>query len=169
MLAKPSAYRSIAAIVVLAGFLVPAIAGAIEVKKKLDSGGGGGGPSGPAQSGPAPKNPLSPAQQKALQESVMNDSDQFLSQESEKKNSGEPYVDLEHAAFSYIPSNKDGGVTVKAKLTGTEYKAKKGAESSGKGSPTGKKRALVFDYKVEGSKIVASEPPKWEDVETAKK
>ena len=117
--------------------------------------------------GPAPKNPLSTAQQKALQEQVANDSDQFLAEESEKKSSGQPYVDLEHAAYSYLPSNKDGGLSIAAKLTAPELKARKSDPS--KSSPTGKKKALVFNYKVDGSKFTSTEPPKWEDVETGEK
>jgi hypothetical protein len=159
---KPSACRVFAIAVLLTAFLVPASANAIEVKKELNVGGGGApSGSGPVQSGPAPKNPLSQAQQKALFDAVASDSDQFLAQESEKKSSGEPYVDLEKAAFSYMPK---GGGAVEAKLTGSEYKPKKSDPT--KGTPTGKKKALVFDYKVEGTKFTSSEPPKWEDVDT---
>ena len=123
--------------------------------------GGGGAQRGPVQSGPAPKNPLNQAQQKALFDAVASDSDQFLAQESEKKSSGQPYVDLEKAAFSYMPKGSD---VVEAKLTGSEYKPKKSDPT--KGTPTGKKKSLVFDYKFQGTKFTSSEPPKWEDVES---
>ncbi|HVA82208.1 MAG TPA: hypothetical protein VNF29_14875 [Candidatus Binataceae bacterium] len=142
--------------------LAPASARAIEVKKELNTGGGGGGPARPMAAGPSMHNPLTPAQQKVLQDAVATDSDPFIDQESDKKTSGEPYVDLEHAAFSYIPSNKGGGVTVVAKLTAGEYKLAKGG--SGRGRSTGKKKSLIFNYKLDGSKFVASEPAKWEDV-----
>ena len=156
---KPGACRIFAIALLLTAFLVSASANAIEVKKELNVGGQSGG--GPVQNGPAPKNPLSQAQQKALFDAVANDSDQFLAQESEKKSSGEPYVDLEKAAFSYMPK---GSGAVEAKLTGSEYKPKK--SDSSRGTPTGKKKALVFDYKFEGTKFTSSEPPKWEDVDT---
>ena len=158
---KPGASRIFAIALLLTAFLVPASANAIEVKKELNVGGGGarsGG--GPEQSGPAPKNPLNQAQQRALFDAVANDSDQFLAQESEKKSSGQPYVDLEKAAFSYMPKGSDA---VEAKLTGSEYKPRKSDPT--KGTPTGKKKALVFDYKFEGTKFTSSEPPKWEDVD----
>jgi len=158
---KPSACRIFAIALLLIAFLGPASANAIEVKKELNVGGGGAQREGPAQSGPAPKNPLNQAQQKALFDAVANDSDQFLAQESEKKSSGQPYVDLEKAAFSYMPKGSDA---VEAKLTGSEYKPKKSDPT--KGTPTGKKKALVFDYKFEGTKFTSSEPPKWEDVDT---
>jgi hypothetical protein len=146
----------------LAAFLIPAIAHAIEVKKDLNvGGGGGGGGGGQMMQGPAPKNPLSTAQQKTLFDTVANDSDQFLGQESEKKSSGQPYVDLEHAAFSYVPK----GGTVEAKLTGAEYKPKK-SDPAAKGTPTGKKKALVFTYKVDGNKFASTGDPKWEDVDS---
>ncbi|MGH7780059.1 MAG: hypothetical protein ACREQR_09550 [Candidatus Binataceae bacterium] len=153
--------------VALCALLAPASAHAIEVKKEMNTGGeGGGGSARPMAPGPSMHNPLTAGQQKALQDAVASDSDPFLDQESDKKTSGEPYVDLEHAAFSYIPSNK-GGLSVVAKLTGGEYKLAKNA--SGKGRATGNKKALVFNYKWDGSKFVASEPAKWEDVAGAKK
>jgi len=155
--------------IALCAVLAPVRAGAIEVKKELNTGGGGGGGGGgeaaPVAAGPSMHNPLTSAQQKALQDAIASDSDPFLDQESEKKTSGEPYVDLEHAAFSYIPTNKGGGLTVVAKLTGSEYKLAK--NGTGKGRATGNKKALVFNYKVEGTKFTASEPAKWEDVAAA--
>ena len=159
---NPSACRIFAIALLFTAFMGAASANAIEVKKELNVGGGGaqsGG--GPVQSGPAPKNPLSQAQQKALFDAVANDSDQFLAQESEKKSSGQPYVDLEKAAFSYMPK---GSGAVEAKLTGSEFKPRKSDPT--KGTPTGKKKSLVFDYKFEGTKFSSSEPPKWEDVDT---
>ncbi len=151
--------------IALCAVLAPVRAGAIEVKKELNTGGGGGEAAAPVARGPSMHNPLTSAQQKALQDAVASDSDPFLDQESDKKTSGQPYIDLEHATFSYIPTNKGGGLTVIAKLTGTEYKlAKNGA---GKGRATGNKKALVFNYKVEGTKFTASEPAKWEDVAAA--
>ena len=158
---KLAAVKVVIAALTLGAILAPAGARAIEVKKELNTGGGGGG-AAPMAPGPSMHNPLTPAQQKALQDAVATDSDPFLDQESDKKTSGEPYVDLEHAAFSYIPSNKGGGVTVVAKLTGGEYKLAKGG--TGRGRSTGKKKVLIFNYKLDGSKFVASEPAKWEDV-----
>jgi len=151
--------------IALCAVLAPALAGAIEVKKDMNMGGGGGGAAAPVSAGPSMHNPLTPGQQKALQDVIASDSDPFLDQESEKKSSGQPYVDLEHAAFSYIPTNKGGGLTVIAKLTGSEYKLAK--NGTGKGRATGNKKALVFNYKVDGTKFVASEPAKWEDVAAA--
>ncbi len=163
MTAKPSPYRTLIIVFMLAAFLVPASAHAIEVKKMMSAGGGGGGGGGGAtMSGPAPKNPLSQAQQKALFDTVASDSDQFLAQESEKKANDKPYVDLEHASFSYVPKGSD----VEAKLTGNEYKPKKG-DAAARGTPTGKKKELVFSYKVDGTKFTQKEEPKWQDVETS--
>jgi len=167
MTRKPGIYLTSIIALMLAGFLIPAGAHAIEVKKELNMGGGGGGGGGQMMQGPAPKNPLSPAQQKALQEQVANDSEQSMDEESEKKSSGQTYVDLEHASYSYLPSNKSGGLTVQAKLTAPEMKARKSDPT--KSSPTGKKKALVFSYKVDGAKFTATEPPKWEDVDTGDK
>jgi hypothetical protein len=149
----------------LCALMAPAGARAIEVKKEMNTGGGGGGAAAPVASGPSMHNPLTAGQQKALQDAVATDSDQFLDEESDKKTSGQPYIDLEHAAFSYIPTNKGGGLSVVAKLTGTEYKLAKGG--SGRGRATGNKKALVFNYKLDGGKFVASEPAKWEDVAVA--
>ena len=162
MTRKPGICLTSIVALMLTAFLIPATVHAIEVKKELNmGGGGGGGGGGQMMQGPAPKNPLSSAQQKALFDQVANDSDQYLGQESEKKSSGQLYVDLEHAAFSYVPK----GGTVDAKLTGTEYKPKK-SDPAAKGSPTGKKKALVFSYKVDGSKFTSTGEPKWEDVDT---
>ena len=142
----------------LGALLVPLKAGAIEVKKKLDMGGGSGAPM-QASSGPAPANPLTKGQQAALQDALANDSESFLGQESEKKASGEVYVDLEHAKFSYMPT----GGAVTAKLIAPEYK---GSKSGGKGTATGNQKALVFKYNMAGSKLTADGDPKWEDVKS---
>ncbi len=159
-----TAVMAIAA-VALAVMIAPANSHAIEVKKELNMGGGSEGSERPVSAGPSMRNPLTSAQQKALQSAVAEDSDSFLDEESTKKVNGEPYIDLEHASFSYIPANKGGALTVAAKLTGSEYKRAKGSE--GRGRPTGQKKALVFNYKLEGGKFVATEPAKWEDVATA--
>jgi|SRR5579885_688336 len=160
MTAKTSVSKVLVIGFFTAAFLLPTTVHGIEVKKSINLGGGGGGGGGPVASGPAPRNPLTSAQQKALFDTVASDSEQFLAQESEKKSSGELYVDLDKASFSYVPK----GGTVEAKLTAAEYKPKKD-DPSAKGTPTGKKKALVFNYKVDGSKFTATEPPKWEDVE----
>ena len=57
-----------------------------------ESGPSGGGGRGGGGSAP---NPMSKAQQQALQDAVANDSEVYLGQESEKKASGEPYVDID--------------------------------------------------------------------------
>src|ERR1700676_120821 len=93
-------FAILAAALFVGALLMPARAGAIEVKKHLPGGetapGSGGGGGGGGGGGSAP-NPMSKAQQQALQDAVANDSEQYLGQESEKKSSGEAYVDLEHA------------------------------------------------------------------------
>jgi hypothetical protein len=146
----------LAAALFVTALLMPARAGAVEVKKDINMG-NGGDMAAPGQ-GPAPRNPLTKAQQQALQDSLANDSETFLGQESEKKSSGQAYVDLEHAKFSYMP----GAGTVTAKLTAPEYQPSKSGE--GKGKPTGNTKALVFKYKVDGNKLTAMGDPKWEDV-----
>jgi hypothetical protein len=103
---------------------------------------------------------LSNAQKQALQDAVASDSDQSVGEESEKKSSGENYVDMDHAKFSYMPTAS----TVTAKLTAPECKGKKGGASSC--SKTGTEKTLVFKYKIEGSKLAQSEPPKWEEAAT---
>ncbi|HVN26892.1 MAG TPA: hypothetical protein VMT64_00320, partial [Candidatus Binataceae bacterium] len=85
-----------------------------------------------------------------------NDSDAFVGQESEKKSSGEPYVDLEHAKPHIFPSG--GNVTVK--LQGDSYKAK--------GKKSGEQKALVMKYKPKGNGYVLDGEPTWEDVKPAK-
>ena len=149
-------FAIVAAALFVGALLIPSRAGAIEVKKHLPagqsapSGGGGGG------GGSAP-NPMSKAQQQALQDVVANDSEQYLGQESEKKASGEPYVDLEHAKPHIFPS----GSSVTVKLQADSYKAK--------GKKSGDQKALVMKYKADGNKYVLDGDPKWEDVAAAAK
>jgi len=153
-----SMMRKVVGILVAAIFvsavMIPARARAIEVKKMIgggDSGGGGGGGAAPAAA-----NPMSKAQQQALSDAVSNDSESYLGQESEKKSSGEAYVDLEHAKPHIFPSGKN--VTVK--LQADSYKAK--------GKKTGEQKALVMKYKAQGNGYVLDGDPTWEDVAKAK-
>ncbi len=139
---------------------------AIEVKKKIQGGGGGGGGGGDTAAAPSAKNPLTPQLQQQLSQIISDESDPLIAAESEKKSNGETYVDIEHAKFTYTPAMKEGKMTVKAKLEAGEYKGKKG-DASGKGTPTGKKKALVFNYRLDGSKWTEVEQPKWEDVAAA--
>jgi hypothetical protein len=83
----------LAAGIFVTALMLPSRAGAIEVKKMI--GGGDSAPSGEGGGGgPAAPNPMSKAQQQALQDAVANDSDAFVGQESEKKSSGDAYVDF---------------------------------------------------------------------------
>ncbi len=144
----------------LAALLVPNRAGAIEVKKDLYN---NSGPAGPNAPGPAKENPIPKAAAQQLSDTIASESDSYLSDESEKKTSGKPYVDLEHAAFKYLPTMKGGRWTVVAKLQAPEYTPSK--SGVGKGKPTGKQRSLVFNYRLDGGKWTEVEPPKWEDVD----
>jgi hypothetical protein len=167
MAAKPSTTLMVAGAMV-AALLVAGSAHAIEVKKSLYSSGGAAGGPGPGggSGGPPPPNPLNAAQKQALQDAVASDSDQTLGEESEKKSSGQNYIDLDHAKFSYLPTA--GAVT--AKLSAPECKGKKGGTPASC-SPTGTQKSLVFKYKIAGNKLTPSEPPKWEETaaQTAKK
>ncbi len=163
MAAKPGIFRTLTIGLMLAAFLIPASANAIMVKKELNEGGGGSRGGHEMAAAPSEKNPLNKAQQQSLQQAVASDSDLFLDQESEKKSEGKDYLDLEHAKFSYLPSRKSGALTIKAKLTAKEYKGNKN-DPAAKGRPTGKSSALVFNYKVEGDKMVSAGQPAWEDV-----
>ena len=96
-------------------------------------------------------------------DTIANESDTYVSDESEKKSSGQVYVDLEHAKFLYLPTMKAGHWTVLAKLQAAEYKPSKSGE--GRGKPTGRQRILVFTYRLDGSKWTEVEQPKWEDVD----
>ncbi len=149
--------------------LVSPSARAIEVKKELVSpgaeGGGGGGGGGAASAGPQRANPIPAAMRQQLADTLGNESDQYIDDESTKKSSGQDYVDLE-PKFTYLPSQKGGKWIVQATLEGNEYKPSKSGE--GKGRKTGKRKKLVFNYRLDGNKWTEVEPPKWEDVsETA--
>jgi hypothetical protein len=164
MSAKPSSTQLFsAAAVVIALLLLPMSARAIEVKKMLPTEGGGVGGGGGA-SAPA-SNPIPKAMQQQLSDIVSQESDSFLDQESEKKSSGKPYVDLEHAKFMYIPVMKEGKWNVQAKLEASEYNPSK--SDPAKSKPTGKRKVLIFNYRLDGSKWTEVEQPKWEDVGTA--
>src|SRR5262249_34670612 len=71
----------------IALLLPPAGVRVLEVKKHLGRRGGGGGPSsgGGGGGGPAPANPIPKAMQQQLMQTVTDDSEPFLNQESEKK------------------------------------------------------------------------------------
>ena len=151
---------AVAGLIVAGAIFVPHAARAIEVKKDLYN---NSGPAGPSASGPAKENPIPKAAAQQLSDTIASESDSYLSDESEKKSSGKPYVDLEHAAFKYLPTMKGGKWTVTAKLQAPEYTPSKSGE--GKGKPTGKQKSLVFNYRLDGSKWTEVEPPKWEDVD----
>jgi hypothetical protein len=133
---------------------------AIEVKKDLYGGGGGAAASGGG--GPARANPLTPGLQKKLIETVEAESDSYVADESEKKASGQIYVDLENGKLKYFPQNTGGKVQVAAKLEGKEFKGP--SEGTGKGKATGKRRALVFKYRLDGQTWTEVTKPAWEDV-----
>ena len=159
MAAKACTTLAVAGLIV-AALLAPNRASAIEVKKDLYN---NSGPAGPSASGPAKENPIPKAAAQQLSDTIANESDSYISDESEKKSSGKPYVDLEHAAFKYLPTMKGGKWTVTAKLQAAEYTPSKSGE--GKGKPTGKQKSLVFNYRLDGSKWTEVEQPKWEDVD----
>ena len=159
MAAKACTTLAVAGLIV-AGLLAPSRAGAIEVKKDLYN---NSGPAGPSASGPAKENPIPKAAAQQLSDTIASESDSYVSDESEKKSSGKPYVDLEHAAFKYLPTMKGGKWTVTAKLQAAEYTPSKSGE--GKGKPTGKQKSLVFNYRLDGSKWTEVEQPKWEDLD----
>jgi hypothetical protein len=156
-----SVMRKVVGILVAAIFvsalMMPSNARAIEVKKMI--GGGDSGPSGGGGGGgsaPSAPNPMSKAQQQALSDAVSNDSEQFVDQESEKKSSGEAYVDLEHAKPHIFPSG--GNVTVKLEAASFNAKAKHSTAQ----------KSLVFKYKSQGGKYVLEGDPTWEDVKATK-
>lgn len=165
MVAKPGGTSAVAALIVgsviALAMLAPASAHAIEVKKDLYE---RSGPAGPSASGPAKENPIPKAQQQALNDAIASESEGYLDDESEKKSSGKPYVDIEHATPRYLPTMKEGKWTVLAKLQAPEYTPSK--TGTGKGKPTGKQKVLVFNYRLDGSKWTEVEPPKWQDVDT---
>ena len=156
----PKARTTLVAGLIVAALLAPIRARAIEVKKSLYNNSGSAGPSA---SGPAKENPIPKAAAQQLSDTIASESDSYLSEESEKKSSGKPYVDLEHAKFLYLPTMKSGRWTVTAKLQAPEYTPSKSGE--GKGKPTGKQKTLVFNYRLDGSKWTEVEQPKWEDAE----
>ncbi len=147
----------LAAALFVCALFIPSRAGAIEVKKHLPGGESAGGGGGGGEGGGSAPNPMSKAQQQALQDAIASDSEQYLDQESEKKSSGEDYVDLEHAKPHIFPA----GSSVTVKLEAPAYKAK-AKRSSGQ-------KALVFKYKAQGNKYVVDGDPKWEDVAAADK
>ncbi len=147
-------FAILAAALFACALFIPSRAGAIEVKKHLPAGESAGGGGGGGGGGSAP-NPMSKAQQQSLQDAVANDSEQYLGQESEKKASGEAYVDLEHAKPHIFPVG--GSVTVKLEAPSYKAKAKKSSEQ----------KALVMKYKADGNRYVLDGDPKWEDVAAA--
>src|SRR5580692_93975 len=162
MAAKACTTLVVAGLIAAGAMLAPRSARAIEVKKDLYN---NSGPQGPSASGPAKENPIPKAAAQQLSDTIASESDSYLSDESEKKSSGKPYVDLEHAAFKYLPTMKGGHWTVIARLQAPEYTPPK--TGVGKGKPTGKQRSLVFNYRLDGSKWTEVEPPKWEDVDAS--
>jgi hypothetical protein len=171
MTAKPSSTQLFVAGLVLAALLAPARAGAVEVKKMLAPSGGGGAPaaSSGGEGASQKSNPIPAAMRQQLSDTVASESDNYLNEESEKKSTGKPYIDLEHAKFMYLPEQKEGKWVVQAKLEAAEYTLK--SESS-KPRATGARKVLVFSYRLDGNKWTEIEQPKWEDAEatdTAKK
>jgi len=164
MAAKPCTALVVAGLIV-AAVLAPNSARAIEVKKDLYKNGGPAVPGAAGQGAVSGKgNPIPKAQQAALNDTVANESESYLDDESEKKASGKTYVDIEHAKPMYLPTMKEGKWTVAAKLQAAEYTPSKTGE--GKGRPTGKQKVLVFNYRLDGSKWTEVEPPKWQDADT---
>ena len=161
MATKACSTLAVAGLIVAVAIGAPNGARAIEVKKSLYNNSGSAGPSAP---GPAKENPIPAAMRQQLSDTIASESDSYVSEESEKKSSGKPYVDLEHAKFMYLPTMKGGKWTVLAKLQGAEYTPSKSGE--GKGKPTGKQKTLVFNYRLDGSKWTEVEQPKWEEVDT---
>ena len=158
---EPKGWTSLAAAgMIVAAVLAPHSARAIEVKKDLYN---NSGPQGPSASGPAKENPIPKAAAQQLSDTIASESDSYVSDESEKKSSGQTYVDLEHVKFLYLPTMKAGHWTVQAKLQAAEYTPSK--SGVGKGKPTGKQKTLVFNYRLDGSKWTEVEQPKWEDVD----
>ena len=154
----------LAGIIVLTGLALGLFADArdlhaIEVKKDLYGGGSGAAASGGGATRP---NPLTPGLQKKLIETVESESESYVGDESEKKASGQVYVDLENGKLKYFPQNSGGKVQVSAKLEGKEYKAS--SEATGKGRATGRRRALVFKYRLDGQTWTETAKPAWEDV-----
>jgi len=146
----------VAAGLIAAAAFFPIRAGAIEVKKDLFTKGGGGA---------APIARVPPTLERSLNQTVADDSAPYDDEESEKKSAGQPYADLDHAKFVYVPRMVGGTWNVQVRLEATEYLMPKSGE--GKPKPTGKRRALLMGYKYEGGKWVSTEKPKWLDVGSA--
>lgn len=160
---KPKGWTTLAvAGLIVAAVFAPHSARAIEVKKDLYN---NSGPQGPSASGPAKENPIPKAAAQELSDTIASESDSYVSDESEKKSSGQVYVDLEHAKFLYLPTMKAGHWTVLAKLQAAEYTPSK--SGVGRGKPTGKQKILVFNYRLDGSKWTEVEQPKWQDVDAS--
>jgi len=101
---KPKGWTTLAvAGLIVAAVFAPHSARAIEVKKDLYN---NSGPQGPSASGPAKENPIPKAAAQELSDTIASESDSYVSDESEKKSSGQVYVDLEHAKFLYLPTMK---------------------------------------------------------------
>ena len=164
MATKACSTLAVAGLIMAVAIGAPNRARAIEVKKDLYNQSGPASGPGPSAPGPAKENPIPKAAAQQLSDTIASESDSFLSDESEKKSSGKPYIDLEHAKFSYLPTQKGGKWTVVAKLEGAEYTPPK--SGVGKGKPTGKQKSLVFNYRLDGSKWTEVEQPKWEDADT---
>lgn len=104
--------------------------------------------------------------QQSLQDKVSEDAGPYLDKEDEKKNSGQPYTDLQQK-FEYLPTYGPGGsLSCSVKLGGAEYDPK--SKASSKGAATGKLKYLVFSYAREGNKWVGMGKPKWESQDLGK-
>ncbi|HUO06168.1 MAG TPA: hypothetical protein VMU16_13305 [Candidatus Binataceae bacterium] len=147
MVVRPYATLSVAAGLIAAAILVSANARAIEVKKDLWGKGG------------SSVSPMPAAQEQQLKQVIADESDKYVSEESEKKSNGQPYVDIQDAKMMYIPRSREGTWYVEAKLEASEYLPTKKGE--GKGKPTGMRKALLFKYKLDGGKWVETENPRW--------
>jgi hypothetical protein len=164
MATKACSTLAVAGLIVAMAVGAPNRARAIEVKNDLHNQSGPAQGPAPAQNASAPReNPIPKAAAQQLSDTIASESDSYLSDESEKKSSGKTYVDLEHAKFMYLPTQKGGHWTVVAKLQGAEYTGPK--NGVGKGKPTGKQKTLVFNYRLDGSKWTEVEQPKWEDAD----
>ena len=151
--------------IVLMGLALGLFAGArdlhaIEVKKDLYVGGGGAAASG----GGGPRAPI--RSRRGSRRSLSKRSNRSRTATSptraRRKSSGQVYIDLENGKLKYFPQNTGGKVQVSAKLEGKEYKGP--SEGTGKGKATGKRRALVFKYRLDGQNWTETAKPAWEDV-----
>src|ERR1700678_150496 len=127
---EPKGWTTLAvAGLIVAAVFAPHSARAIEVKKDLYN---NSGPQGPSASGPAKENPIPKAAAQELSDTIASESDSYVSDESEKKSSGQVYVALEHAKFQQLPTMKAGHWTVQAKLQAAEYTPSKGGVGGGR-------------------------------------